>query len=516
MTFADGLPVKLSKIVEPIPKPPIPIPPNVPRKDKLRQSGHSFDSLSSIKSPTSPSEVSIPDSISPTKSENSSKHKGLSTWFRKKKHSLPLIDKDVKEPAIQIDKFNKTISFSTDFLNNNCVPTSSQSMQDNYDVPQKVKAGPVPALPTSHSSSSIQDQTNYFTESDKKVLDNQEVNDNCIEEIYFRDPPKEFEKPEWEQLDPELYDTQKNLMLQVQQTTGTNYYVSKEDLKAEKEIGSGEFGNVLRGIMRMPDGRKTLVAIKSLHKEHYEENYHEFLREASVMIKLDNPYIVKLIGITKGPPIGLVQELLPLGSLANYILEHVPEIDNKDIDKWASQIALGMEYLESKRFVHRDLASRNILLASKDHCKISDFGLSRALGGEDFYQSQTGGRWPLKWYAPESFGGKFSHASDVWSFGITLWELYSRGETPYGDMTGTQVNDFIEKGNRLPKPDQCPDRIYKLMTDCWQYRDRLRPNFKFLARFFINRIEKPGDEDFTDENIENYEGNDKHSSTVYV
>lgn len=383
MCFADGLPVKLSKIVEPIPKPPIPIPPNVPRKDKLRQSGQSFDSLSSPKSPTSPIEVSIPE-ICPTKSENSTnstKSKGLSTWFRKKKHSLPLMtDKDEKEPAIPIDNFN-----------NNCIPSQRQSTEENYDIPQKLKSGPV--FPTASFSSSMQYQSNYFTESDKKLCHNPEINDNCIEEIYFRDPPKQFEKSEWGQLDPELYDTQKNLMIQVAQTTGTNYYVSKEDLKAEKEIGSGEFGNVLRGIMRAPDGRKILVAIKTLHKEHYEENYHEFLREASVMIKLDNPYVVKLIGITKGPPIGLVQELLPLGSLANYLLEHSLEIDNKDIDKWASQIALGMEYLESKRFVHRDLASRNILLAAKDHCKISDFGLSRALGGEDFYQSQTGGRW---------------------------------------------------------------------------------------------------------------------------
>jgi len=232
------------------------------------------------------------------------------------------------------------------------------------------------------------------------------------------------------------------------------------------------------------------------------------------MIKLDNPYIVKLIGITKGPPLGLVQELLPLGSLATYLVDNAAEIEVKDMNLWASQIAQGMEYLESKRFVHRDLAARNILLASKTHSKISDFGLSRAIGvDKDFYQSSTGGRWPLKWYAPENFFGTFSHASDVWSFGITLWEIYSKGQSPYGDLSGAEVNELIEKGQRLSKPDQCPDEIYKIMSDCWQYRDRMRPNFQFLARFFINSLSTPEN---LDEEFNEHEENEKHSSTVYV
>lgn len=387
MTFADGLPVKLTRIVDPIPKPPVPMPTLTRNKKKQR----SFDSSSSMKTLQPQSQLSpltstsmnnnheknIPNESSPSKSKSS-----VFPFLKKKKNSLPTSllkeDKSVEAAALT-ESFNKSLSFSTDFLNNN-------HNGESYDVPRR---------PTQ------QDSSTYFTESDDKMTWQDTImKDNCIEEIYFVDPPKHSERQDWNQLDldlhdTELYETQKKLLKDVSQYTGdTNYYVSKEDLKVEREIGSGEFGNVLRGILRLSNGKKIWVAVKTLHKEHYEENLSEFLREASVMIKLDNLYIVKLIGITKGPPLGLVQELLLLGSLATYLVDHEDEIENHDIHLWASQIAQGMEYLESKRFVHRDLAARNILLASKDHCKISDFGLSRAVGvDKDFYQSSTGGRW---------------------------------------------------------------------------------------------------------------------------
>ncbi|KAG5666051.1 Tyrosine-protein kinase Lyn, partial [Polypedilum vanderplanki] len=316
----------------------------------------------------------------------------------------------------------------------------------NYDVP-----------PTSKRPSTQEDQ---FTESDQFLINNQTVQDSKPQEmIYFMDPPKR-NKIEWNQLDPELYETQKNFLKEITRSSGANYYVSKDDLHFDNEIGSGEFGNVLRGIFKLSNGKKIWVAIKTLHERHYEENLPEFLKEASVMIKLDNPYVVKLIGICKGPPIGIVQELCSFGSLADYLVENKDDIDNKLIDLWASQIA----------------QARNILLVSKQHCKISDFGLSRAIGiDKDFYQSSTGGRWPLKWYAPESFCGKFSHSSDVWSFGITLWEIYSKGDVPYDDLSGSEVNELIEKGQRLARPECCPEDVYSLMLDCWNYRARLRP-----------------------------------------
>lgn len=144
--------------------------------------------------------------------------------------------------------------------------------------------------------------------------------------------------------------------------------------------------------------------------------------------------------------------------------------------------------MESQKFVHRDLAARNILLASKHQAKISDFGLSRALGsGNNYYQASEGGKWPIKWYAPESYThGTFSHASDVWSFGVTLWEMYSFGKPPYGELLGAEAIKRINEGERLEKPIACPDNVYEKMKDCWNCSPRDRPTFRHLTEFFSN------------------------------
>ena len=144
-----------------------------------------------------------------------------------------------------------------------------------------------------------------------------------------------------------------------------------------------------------------------------------------------------------------------------------------------------MNYLESQHFVHRDLAARNILLASKNQAKISDFGLSKALNSNDYYQASQGGKWPIKWYAPESFNfGTFSHASDFWSFGVTLWEMFSFGSPPYGEMKGVDVIKLVEMGERLPKPELCADNVFAIMENCWNYHPKDRPTFRHLTEFF--------------------------------
>lgn len=148
-----------------------------------------------------------------------------------------------------------------------------------------------------------------------------------------------------------------------------------------------------------------------------------------------------------------------------------------------------MNYLESKHFVHRDLAARNILVMSQQQVKISDFGLSRALGvDDDYYQSNRGGRWPIKWYAPECINyGNFSHAGDVWSFGVTLWEMYTFGEIPpYGEIEQPDLIKLLEDGKRLPQPEHCPANVYEIMHNCWNYHGKNRPTFRYLTDFFSN------------------------------
>ncbi|KFV11596.1 Tyrosine-protein kinase ZAP-70, partial [Pterocles gutturalis] len=246
----------------------------------------------------------------------------------------------------------------------------------------------------------------------------------------------------------------------------------------EVELGAGNFGCVKKGVYKMRK-KQIDVAIKVLKSNNEKTVKDEMMKEAQIMHQLDNPYIVRMIGVCEAESLMLVMEMASGGPLNKFLASKKDEITVSNIVELMHQVSVGMKYLEEKNFVHRDLAARNVLLVNQHYAKISDFGLSKALGADDsYYKARTAGKWPLKWYAPECIlYHKFSSKSDVWSYGVTMWEAFSYGQKPYKKMKGPEVISFIEQGKRMDCPTDCPAEIYALMQQCWTYRCEERPGF---------------------------------------
>ncbi|XP_008295512.1 tyrosine-protein kinase ZAP-70 [Stegastes partitus] len=247
----------------------------------------------------------------------------------------------------------------------------------------------------------------------------------------------------------------------------------------ELELGSGNFGCVKKGVLKAESGQID-VAIKVLKSDNEKLVKEEMMREAEIMHQLSNPFIVRMLGLCNAENLMLVMEMASAGPLNKFLSSRKDTVTVENIVNLMHQVSMGMKYLEEKNFVHRDLAARNVLLVNQQFAKISDFGLSKALGADDsYYKARTAGKWPIKWYAPECINfHKFSSKSDVWSFGVTMWEAFSYGGKPYKKMKGPEVIRFITNGNRMESPPACPERMYTLMTECWTYSHEERPDFK--------------------------------------
>ncbi|KAK5869660.1 hypothetical protein PBY51_024362 [Eleginops maclovinus] len=247
----------------------------------------------------------------------------------------------------------------------------------------------------------------------------------------------------------------------------------------EVELGSGNFGCVKKGVLKTDSGQLD-VAIKVLKSDNEKLVREEMMREAEIMHQLNNPFIVRMLGLCNAENLMLVMEMASAGPLNKFLSSNKDTVTVENIVNLMHQVSMGMKYLEEKNFVHRDLAARNVLLVNKKFAKISDFGLSKAIGAdENYYRARTAGKWPLKWYAPECISfRKFSSKSDVWSFGVTMWEAFSFGGKPYKKMKGPEVMRFIESEGRMECPAVCPERMYTVMKECWTYKHEDRPDFK--------------------------------------
>uniref|UniRef100_A0A8C7DUF5 Insulin-like growth factor 1 receptor n=1 Tax=Naja naja TaxID=35670 RepID=A0A8C7DUF5_NAJNA len=353
--------------------------------------------------------------------------------------------------------------------------------------------------------------------------------------------------------------------------------VPREKITMCRELGQGSFGMVYEGVAKgvVKDEPETRVAIKTVNESASMRERIEFLNEASVMKEFNCHHVVRLLGVvSQGQPTLVIMELMTRGDLKSYLRSLRPDtevclwwwgivkcslgpckascskrlrqhdkshndsflefgetsaasnnpVQNppplKKMIQMAGEIADGMAYLNANKFVHRDLAARNCMVAEDFTVKIGDFGMTRDIYETDYYRKGGKGLLPVRWMSPESLkDGVFTTHSDVWSFGVVLWEIATLAEQPYQGMSNEQVLRFVMEGGLLEKPDNCPDMLFELMRMCWQYNPKMRPSFLEIigsikdeldpafkeVSFFYSDENKPPDTEELDLETENME-----------
>uniref|UniRef100_A0A3B4Z483 Focal adhesion kinase 1-like n=1 Tax=Stegastes partitus TaxID=144197 RepID=A0A3B4Z483_9TELE len=242
-----------------------------------------------------------------------------------------------------------------------------------------------------------------------------------------------------------------------------DYEIQRDRIELGRCIGEGQFGDVHQGVYISPVLPSVFSNCSNL-----------------TMRQFDHPHIVKLMGVITENPVWIIMELCTLGELRSFLQVRKYSLDLATLILYSYQLSTALAYLESKRFVHRDIAARNVLVSTVDCVKLGDFGLSRYMEDSSYYKASKG-KLPIKWMAPESINfRRFTTASDVWMFGVCMWEILMYGIKPFQGVKNNDVIGRIENGERLAMPPQCPPTLYSLMTKCWSYDPSKRPRFTEL------------------------------------
>ncbi|XP_058497565.1 tyrosine-protein kinase Lyn [Solea solea] len=252
--------------------------------------------------------------------------------------------------------------------------------------------------------------------------------------------------------------------------------ISKESIKMVKKLGAGQFGEVWMAYYN----NTTRVAVKTLKSGTMTTE--AFLDEANVMKTLHHDRLVRLYAVvTKTAPIYIITEYMEKGSLLDFLKSNEGcQLKLPKLIDFSAQIAEGMAYIEKKNYIHRDLRAANVLVSESLLCKIADFGLARVIE-DDEYTAREGAKFPIKWTAPEAFNyGSFTIKSDLWSFGVLLYEIITFGKIPYPGMTKGEVMTSVQRGYRMPQPDNCPAELYDIMMSCWKNKPEDRPTFDYM------------------------------------
>eukprot|EP00118_Oscarella_pearsei_P017372 m.171588 g.171588 ORF g.171588 m.171588 type:complete len:1503 (+) comp39060_c0_seq1:197-4705(+) len=269
--------------------------------------------------------------------------------------------------------------------------------------------------------------------------------------------------------------------------------VQESSLELLEVLGSGAFGTVYKGNW-LPEGEseKLSVAVKVLNEGTGAAASKELLQEAVTMSAIDHPHLVRLLCVCMASRVMLITQLVSLGSMLSYLKKRKKTLTGEALLVFSYQVARGMVYLEQKRLVHRDLAARNVLVQTPMMVKISDFGLSKILDVDQGHFQSGGEKMPIKWLAPESLLTlQFTHKTDVWAFGVTMWEILTFGNQPFKGKKGSEMLGLLQSGERLPHPKVCTPDVYAIMLECWDLSPDERPTFKLLSRLLGRMYKTP-------------------------